>query len=219
MSNRFAQLAFTPAVRHHQKVHGSDRAYLRMAAGPEERDRIGVDEAAFIAQRDSFYLSTVSETGWPYIQHRGGPRGFLRVLDEHTLGFADLRGNRQYITRGNLDHDGRVALFLMDYAHQARLKILGRARVVEDDPATLAALAVEGYRGRPERALLIDVEGFDWNCNQHIPQLLPRRDVEEALVTLHDRIAELERENAGLRAGPDELADEAHKNAEEKAAG
>ncbi|NGO81824.1 pyridoxamine 5-phosphate oxidase [Streptomyces sp. YC504] len=201
MSNRFAQLAFTPAVQEHQRLHGSDRAYRRMADGSEAADPIGRDEAAFIAQRDSFYLATVSETGWPYIQHRGGPRGFLKVLGEHTLGFADLRGNRQYITRGNLDHDGRVALFLMDYTHQARLKILGRARVVEaaDDPATLAALTVDGYPGRPERALLIDVEGHNWNCSQHIPQLLPRDGVEEALVSLHDRIADLERENAELR--------------------
>ncbi|MER7173422.1 pyridoxamine 5'-phosphate oxidase family protein [Streptomyces mesophilus] len=201
MSNRFAQLAFTPAVQRHQRLHGSHRAYRRMAEGPEDVDLIGPDEAAFITQRDSFYLATVGETGWPYIQHRGGPRGFLRVLDEHTLGFADLRGNRQYITRGNLDHDGRVSLFLMDYGHQARLKILGRARVVEeeDDPATLAALAVEGYSGRPERAVLIDVEGLNWNCSQHIPQLLPRDGVEEALVSLHDRIADLERENAELR--------------------
>lgn len=199
MSNRFAQLAFTPAVRRRQQEHGSDRAYRRAGQGPERADRLGPDEALFVSQRDSFYLATVGETGWPYIQHRGGPPGFLRVLDEHTLGFADLRGNRQYVTRGNLDHEDRVSLFLMDYAERVRLKILGRARVVEDDPALIAALTVDGYPGTVERAVLIGVEGFDWNCPQHIPQLFPRADVEQALGTLRERIAALEAENADLR--------------------
>ncbi|GAA3196408.1 pyridoxamine 5'-phosphate oxidase family protein [Actinocorallia longicatena] len=200
MSRRFAQLAFSPAVRRHQHEHGSDRAYGRMLEGPAAADPIGPAEAEFIAERDSFYLATVGENGWPYIQHRGGPAGFLKVLGEHTLGFADLRGNRQYITRGNLDHDDRVSLFLMDYAHRTRLKILGRARAVEDDPGLLAALTAEGSPGRPERALIVDVEGFDWNCPQHIPQLFPRDAVEQALGTLRTRVEELERENARLRA-------------------
>lgn len=199
MGNRFGQLAFTPFVQRHQRAHGSDRAYRKMLEGPEESDLVGPDEALFIGRRDSFYLATVSETGWPYIQHRGGPRGFLKVLDEHTLGFADLRGNRQYITRGNLDHDNRVSLFLMDYAHQSRLKILGRARIVEDDPVLLAELAMEGYPAKAERAVLIDVEGLNWNCPQHIPQLFPRDAVEEALGSLQGRIEALERENAELR--------------------
>ncbi|RJL35558.1 pyridoxamine 5'-phosphate oxidase family protein [Bailinhaonella thermotolerans] len=193
--SRFAQLAFTDGVVAHQKAHGSDRAYRRALEGPGEPDRLGPDERAFIAERDSFYLATVGETGWPYIQHRGGPRGFLKVLDDRTLGFADFRGNRQYITRGNLDHDDRVALFLMDYANQVRLKVLGRARVVEDD----RSLAVTGYPAKVERAVLIQVEGLNWNCHQHIPQLFPRDAVEEALGRLRDRIAELERENARLR--------------------
>ncbi|TMR99213.1 pyridoxamine 5'-phosphate oxidase family protein [Nonomuraea basaltis] len=195
MTSRFAQLTFTPGVQAHQREHGSDRAYRRMLTGPEEADRLGDDERHFIGERDSFYLATVGETGWPYIQHRGGPPGFLTVIDDHTLGFADFRGNRQYITRGNLDHDDRVALFLMDYANQVRLKILGRARVVEGDQA----LAVAGYPAKVERAVLIDVEGFNWNCPQHIPQLFPRDAVEHALGHLRDRIAELERENAELR--------------------
>jgi predicted pyridoxine 5'-phosphate oxidase superfamily flavin-nucleotide-binding protein len=199
MANRYAQLAFTPGVQRHQRNHGSDRAYRRMAEGPAQLDRLGPDEALFISQRDSFYLATVSETGWPYIQHRGGPHGFLKVLDEHTIGFADLRGNRQYITRGNLDHDNRVSLFLMDYAHQVRLKILGRARVVEDDLDMIKDLAVEGYPAKVERAILIEVEGFDWNCQQHIPQLLPADAVQEALSVLRDRIDVLERQNAQLR--------------------
>lgn len=194
--SRFAQLAFTTGVQAHQKAHGSDRAYRRMLDGPADADRIGPDERLFIGQRESFYLATVGETGWPYIQHRGGPPGFLRVLDDHTLGFADFRGNRQYITRGNLDHDDRVSLFLMDYANQTRLKLLGRARVVEDD----AELAVAGYPAKVERAVLIDVEGINWNCPQHIPQLFPRDAVEHALEHLQTRITELERENARLRA-------------------
>ncbi|GAA4074409.1 pyridoxamine 5'-phosphate oxidase family protein [Nonomuraea soli] len=194
--SRFAQLAFTDGVRAQQKAHGSDRAYRRMLAGPAEPDRLGAYERAFVAERDSFYLATVSETGWPYIQHRGGPPGFLRVLDDHTLGFADFRGNRQYISVGNLGHDDRVSLFLMDYANRTRLKILGRARVVEDDQE----LAVAGYAAKVERAVLIDVEGHDWNCPQHIPQLFPREAVEHALTHLQDRVAALEAENARLRA-------------------
>ncbi|MFI7440615.1 pyridoxamine 5'-phosphate oxidase family protein [Nonomuraea indica] len=193
--SRYAQLAFTDGVLAHQKAHGSDRAYRRMLDGPAETDRLGPDERAFIAERDSFYLASVSETGWPYIQHRGGPPGFLRVLDDRTLGFADFRGNRQYITRGNLDHDDRVSLFLMDYAHQARLKLFGRARVVEDDQS----LAAAGYPAKVERAVVIEVEGFDWNCPRHIPQLFPRDAVEHALGHLRERVAELERENARLR--------------------
>lgn len=200
MSNRFAQLAFTPGVQRQQRLHGSDRAYRGMSEGSEETDRLGPDERLFIAERDSFYMATVGETGWPYIQHRGGPSGFLKVLDETTIGFADLRGNRQYITRGNLDHDDRVSLFLMDYAHQARLKILGRARAIEDDPELIGRLSVEGYPAKVERAIVIDVEGLSWNCQQHIPQLFPADAVHEALDSLRARIAELERQNAELLA-------------------
>jgi predicted pyridoxine 5'-phosphate oxidase superfamily flavin-nucleotide-binding protein len=200
VAGRFAQIAFTDKVRRHQESHGSGRAYRRMAEGPDSPDRLGPDERLFIGERDSFYLATVGETGWPYLQHRGGPRGFLRVLDDHTLGFADFRGNRQYITRGNLDHDNRVSMFLMDYVNQIRLKVLGRARVVEDDPGLVARLAPEGYPARVERGILIDVEAFDWNCRQHIPQMFPRDAVQEAVGKLRDRIAELERENARLRA-------------------
>lgn len=194
MTSRYAQLAFTTNVQRHQQQHGSERAYRRFAQGLAVPDPIGDDERLFISLRDSFYMATVSETGWPYIQHRGGPRGFLRVLDEHTLGFADFRGNRQYITRGNLDHDNRVSLFLMDYANQFRLKIFGRATAVEaqDDPELVAKLTVKDYRAKVERALVIDVEAYDWNCHQHIPQLLHADDVEQAVGSLHERIATLE---------------------------
>lgn len=194
-TNRFAQLAFTPGVQAHQRAHGSHRSYQRMLDGPADADRLGADERLFIGLRDSFYLATVGETGWPYIQHRGGPAGFLKVLDDHTLGFADFRGNRQYITRGNLDHDDRVSLFLMDYANQTRLKLLGRARVVEGD----RELAVAGYPAKVERAVIIQVEGVNWNCPQHIPRLFPRDAVDHALSHLKVRIAELERENTRLR--------------------
>ncbi|GAD87121.1 pyridoxamine 5-phosphate oxidase [Nocardia asteroides NBRC 15531] len=202
MTGRYAQVAFTPLVREHQRAHGSLRSYERMAQVPEVADRIGPDEAWFIGERDSFYLATVGETGWPYIQHRGGAPGFLKVLGERTLGFADFRGNKQYISRGNLDHDDRVSLFLMDYAAQSRMKIFGRARVVEaaDDPELIAALTVEGYRAPVERAVLIEVEAFDWNCRQHIPPLYPRAAVAEAMQVLRDRIVELEGEIARLRS-------------------
>lgn len=204
MTSRYAQIAFTPDVQRHQEAHGSRGSYARLAdAAPAVADRIGPDEAAFIAERDSFYMATVGETGWPYIQHRGGPPGFLAVLDEHTLGFADFRGNKQYISRGNLDHDNRVSLFLMDYARSARMKIFGRARV-DEDPATLARLAVPDYPAKVERALLIDVEAYDWNCRQHIPQLFPRDVVEYTLRALRDRVGELEARNSALAT---ELAD------------
>lgn len=202
MTGNYGQVAFNPAVREQQRKHGSLRSYERMAEVPAVPDVIGPDEAWFIGERASFYMATVGETGWPYIQHRGGPPGFLKVVDPHTLGFADFRGNRQYISRGNLDHDDRVSLFLMDYAAQTRLKILGRADVVEaeEDPQLIASLAVEGYPAKIERAVLIDVEAFDWNCRQHIPQLYPREAVAAALGELRTRIDELERENARLRA-------------------
>lgn len=201
MTGHYGQVAFTPAVQEHQRRHGSLDSYSRRTEGPAEADLIGPDEALFIAERESFYLATVGETGWPYIQHRGGPPGFLRVLDSRTLGFADFRGNRQYISRGNLDHDDRVSLFLMDYAAKARMKIFGRARVVEtaDDPALVSAVAVQGYPGQVERVMLIEVEAYDWNCRQHIPELYTRETVTRTLTALQDRVGELERENAKLR--------------------
>ncbi|MFD0902138.1 pyridoxamine 5'-phosphate oxidase family protein [Actinomadura sediminis] len=199
MTSRFAQLAFTPGVQRHQREHGSARAYRPLLDGPVVADRLGEAEREFVHERDSFYLASVGETGWPYVQHRGGPPGFLKALDDRTLGFADFRGNRQYITLGNLDHENRVALFLMDYAHQVRMKIMGRARAT-GDPALLAELTVPHYRAKVERAVLIEVEAFDWNCRQHIPRLVPLDAVERTVASLQERIAELERQNAELRA-------------------
>ncbi|MDP3890633.1 pyridoxamine 5'-phosphate oxidase family protein [Nocardioides sp.] len=204
MTGHYAQLAFTPLVTRHQATHGSAGAYARMAESGDAPDRIGPDEAAFIESRDSFFIATVSETGWPYVQHRGGPPGFLQVVDDTTLGFADFRGNRQYITRGNLDHDPRVSLFLVDYQLQARMKILGRARVVEPErePGMLSRLTPPDYAARIERAVLIEVEAFDWNCRQHIPAMVPLHTVQHTISELAGRIADLEAELAEAKGAP-----------------
>ncbi|GAA2470144.1 pyridoxamine 5'-phosphate oxidase family protein [Streptomyces thermolineatus] len=202
MTHRYAQVAFTEAVRRHQETHRSRSSYARMEQGPPEPDRLGPDELDFVAGRDSFYLASTGETGWPYVQHRGGPRGFLQALDPGTLAFADYRGNRQYITTGNLDHDDRVSLLLMDYPMQARLKIYGRARAVDASEAgdLVARLHPREVRVPTERVIVIAVEAFDWNCRQHI---LPRYSVEEvneAVAPLRLRLEQLEQENAALRA-------------------
>ncbi|MGA9720692.1 MAG: pyridoxamine 5'-phosphate oxidase family protein [Acidobacteriaceae bacterium] len=202
MSRRFGELAFTPLVKQQQEQHGSRRQYARMQEVGEPGDRLTDFEREFIAGRDGFYMASVSETGWPYIQYRGGAAGFLHVLDDRTLGFADLRGNKQYVSVGNLAHDDRVALFFMDYAHQLRLKVLGRARVHENDAeaaALLAKLRVPGEKTPAERAIVIHVEAFDWNCPQHIT---PRYTLEELAGTLEPirkRMDALEAENARLR--------------------
>jgi predicted pyridoxine 5'-phosphate oxidase superfamily flavin-nucleotide-binding protein len=161
---------FTPSVRAVQERKGSRAAYARLEARGGFASRITPELAAFIAERESFYLATASAAGQPYVQHRGGPRGFLRVLDDRTLAFADFRGNRQYLSLGNLAENERAFLFLMDYAERRRIKIWGRARVVEDDAALLEALADPGYPGRPEQAILFSVEAWDENCSQHIPR-------------------------------------------------
>ncbi|HEX7728346.1 MAG TPA: pyridoxamine 5'-phosphate oxidase family protein [Terracidiphilus sp.] len=203
MSRRFAELAFTPAVKNEQQKHNSRHLYQRVEQAGDPGDRLGSDEQEFIRQRDGFYLATVSETGWPYIQFRGGNPGFLRVLDDHTLGFADLRGNRQYISTGNLRHENRVALFLMDYATQNRLKILGRAEVHEDGPEAaelIEKLRVPEEKTPPERAYLIHVEAFDWNCQQHITPRFSQQELTGILEPMRERMEELEREVARLRA-------------------
>ena len=191
MGHRFAELAFTDRVRAIQEQEGSRASYARFEGGEAHHDRLGPAEAAFLAARDSFYLATVSETGWPYVQHRGGPPGFVKVLDERTVGFADFRGNRQYVSLGNLGGDDRVSLILVDYPHRRRLKILGHARAVED-PATVARLAVEGYPAKVERGLLIEVAAFDWNCPQHLTPRFTEAEIAAAAAPLHARIAELE---------------------------
>jgi hypothetical protein len=205
MSHAFADLTFSPTVKKLQEQLGSRATYARAEGGAETHARLGQDEAAFIAARDSFYMATVGETGWPYVQHRGGPPGFVRVLDPATLALPDFRGNRQYISVGNLAGDARVALIFMDYANRTRLKLLGRARV-SDDPALLAALALPSYRARIERALVIDVAGFDWNCPQHITPRFTEAEIAEAMAPLHARLRALEAENNTLRASAGQAA-------------
>ncbi|NIH79106.1 pyridoxamine 5'-phosphate oxidase family protein [Amycolatopsis viridis] len=200
--SRYAHLAYTESVRREQEQNGSAAAAARALTGGEVPDPLGPHEAAFIAARDGFYLASVSETGWPYVQHRGGPAGFVHVLDEQTLGFADVRGNRQYITTGNVRAGGRVALFFMDYPHQARLKIFGHARAVplDEDPGLTRTLTETRTDGRVERLMVIRVEGFNWNCHQHITPRYSEAELAEALAPVRARIAELEEQNKALRA-------------------
>lgn len=194
-----SDVAFTPAVKAVQERKGSRRGYRRMEEKGGWQTKITPDLAAFLAERDSAYLATASRDGQPYVQHRGGPKGFIRVLDEGTLGFADYAGNRQYITAGNLAENDRAFLFLMDYARQRRIKIWGRAKVVENDPELIARLMPEGYAARPEQAILFTIAAWDVNCPQHIPQKLDAADVAAAVERLQRRIGELEAENARLR--------------------
>lgn len=194
MAANFLPLTVTPAV-----AAAQERAYgTARPVGPSTgADRLGPDESQFIAERDSFYLSTINENGWPYIQHRGGPRGFLKVLDPRTLGFADLRGNRQLLTTGNLSANDRAALFLMDYPRRERLKILGHARtfVAADDQALASRIAAPTSSippGTVERFVVIDVIAFDWNCPKYITPRYTAEEVSQASQPLRDRIAELE---------------------------
>jgi hypothetical protein len=214
MVHSFADIAFTPGVRELQARLGSRAQYAALDEGPARGTRLGAAEAAFVAARDGFYQASVGETGWPYVQFRGGPAGFLKVLDERTIAYADFRGNRQYISAGNLAHEPRVALILMDYAAQRRLKVWGRARLL-DGPAAAALLArleVPSYRARVERAVVIDVEAFDWNCPQHITPRFTRAELDAATA---DRCGEVTRSRAAapgpaprpIDAGPGALGD------------
>jgi predicted pyridoxine 5'-phosphate oxidase superfamily flavin-nucleotide-binding protein len=196
MTSRFLNVLFSPSVKAAQEANGSRAAYARHDGTAREADRLSEREAAFIAVRDSFYMATVGHEGWPYIQHRGGPAGFVKVLSERTFGFADFRGNRQYVSVGNLTDDNRAAFFFMDYPNQARLKVLGRVRAVDlkADPGLAKALIVPGYKATPERALVVEVEAFDWNCPQHITPRFTVEQIEPAVEALRARIAELEAE-------------------------
>lgn len=197
----FADIAFTPAVQALQSRLGSRAAYERFQAHAQAAEGLGEAERAFLSAADSFYMATVSETGWPYVQHRGGPPGFVRILSPTRIAFADFRGNRQYVSAGNASRDDRVSLIVVDYARRRRLKLLGRLRFEESGtaPAGLAsAVALPGYRARVERIALIDVEAFDWNCPQHIPERYTRAEVEALVQPLRERIAELEARAARL---------------------
>lgn len=201
MSYGFLDIAVTPSVRAAQASMGSDRIWTDFK-GHREFDRFTENEEAFIAARDSFYMASVSETGWPYVQHRGGPTGFLKVIDTKTLAFPDYRGNRQYISLGNLSADDRVALILMDYAGRQRLKIYARVEVVavDADPALAARLAIPGYRAVLERILKLHLETFDWNCSQHITPRFTEAEIAVAVAPLRERVAALEAENEVIRA-------------------
>lgn len=190
---------FTPAAQRAQAERGSAARYeRRMAEGFP--DTVTPELAKFIAEQDTVFLGTATADGAPYIQHRGGPKGFIKVIDEHTLGFADYRGNRQYITLANLMENDRAYLFLLDPARRQRVKLWGRARVIEDDPALVEKLFDAGYKARPERAILFTIEAWDVNCSQHIVTRFTEADIGEALATVQARIAALEAENARLRA-------------------
>jgi uncharacterized protein len=202
VGRRFAELAFTPLVKEQQKQHGSRHQYERVEQSLYLGDELGPDEQEFVRERDGFYMASVSETGWPYVQYRGGEKGFLRVLDGRTLGFADLRGNKQYISVGNLKHDDRVTLFLMDYRMQNRLKIMGRAEVHEGDAVArelIEKLRVKTEKTPAERTVVIHVEAFDWNCQQHITPRYTEEEMAEMLAPMRRRMEELEGENKRLR--------------------
>jgi hypothetical protein len=194
-----SDVAFTAAVKAVQQQLGSRAMYARMEREGGWQTEVTDELADFIAGLDTFFLGTASAAGQPYIQHRGGPRGFLKVLDAHTLAFADFSGNRQYITAGNLSENPRAILFLIDYEAQRRIKVWGTAAVVADDPALLARLHDPSYRGRPERALLFTVQAWDVNCPQHIQPRVLASDVAPLLESLRARVVELEAEVARLR--------------------
>jgi predicted pyridoxine 5'-phosphate oxidase superfamily flavin-nucleotide-binding protein len=201
VSYKFLDISSTPSVRAAQAANGSREMWEKFK-GHRTFDRFTDDEVAFIAERDSFYMATVSETGWPYVQHRGGPAGFLKVLDEKTLGFPDFRGNLQYISVGNVAANDRAALILVDYPNRARLKILAHVemRNIAADSELAARLAVPGYKAKLERACLLYLETFDWNCPQHITPRYTMDVIQAAVAQLQARITELEAENQALRA-------------------
>jgi uncharacterized protein len=194
-------LVFKPVIKAMQERHGSRRSYAKLEKSGASRDRFGRDESEFIAERDSFYLASVGETGWPYVQHRGGPKGSLRVIDEQTIAFADFSGNKQFICAGNLIKDNRVALILVDYPTQTRLKILGRAEILERERAKewIDRVRDPGYKAVIERVFVIRVEAFDWNCPQHITPRFTVDQMREALAPFETRVHELEQDNERLR--------------------
>ncbi|HEX4593389.1 MAG TPA: pyridoxamine 5'-phosphate oxidase family protein [Bryobacteraceae bacterium] len=200
MAHNFGSLVFTPVIKALQERHGSRRQYAKIESGAS-RDRLGPEEAAFIAERDSFYAASIGATGWPYVQHRGGPKGFLKVIDDRTIAFADFGGNKQFVSVGNLTTDNRVALIFVDYPRQARLKILGHAEILEGEAARewIERVRVPGYKASIERVLIVRIEAFDWNCPQHITPRFTEEEIQEALAPLERRLQELEQENQKLR--------------------
>lgn len=199
----FAEIAFTPAVQVLQEAHGSRAAYARIAVERGPGEGLSPRETDFLGAADSFYMATVSETGWPYVQHRGGPRGFLKTLSPTCIAFADFAGNRQYVSAGNALREDRVSLIVMDYVNRQRLKLFGRLRfddIAHADPVVLRAVGIPGYRARIERIAIVDVEAFDWNCPQHITRRFTLEQVEANSQSLHERIAALEAEIVALQS-------------------
>lgn len=203
MAQNYVHTLFTDAARAMQEADGSRASYARMEEGADGTpDAITAKEAEFIAARDSFYIASMTDKGWPYVQHRGGPAGFLRVLPSNRLGFADYRGNRQHVSTTNLIAEPRISLFLMDYPNRRRLKILGQARIVtaEEDAALVASLMPDGYEAVPERAYVIDVIGFDWNCPQHITPRFTETEIAAVIQPLTTELNQLRAEVEALRA-------------------
>lgn len=202
MSRAFAEISFTPSVLAIQEQQGSAEGYAKFLSPDADRgDHLGPAEAEFISKRDGFYQATVSDTGWPYVQFRGGPAGFLKVLDDKTIAYADFRGNRQYLSAGNLADNDRVSLILMDYPNRRRLKIWGRAKLVgvKDDPLLITRLQNPTYRALPERAAVIKIEALDWNCPAHIPQRMTLEELEPQLKSVRDEIGQVKAENEKLK--------------------
>jgi predicted pyridoxine 5'-phosphate oxidase superfamily flavin-nucleotide-binding protein len=197
----FGALAFTPLIKKLQDRYGSRRQYERMEKAGEPQDSLTAFEEEFLAGRDSFYMATTGATGWPYVQHRGGPKGFLKVVDNRTLAFADFRGNKQYISTGNLLSDDRVALIFIDYPRQARLKILGRAKIFEGHEADdwLPRVRVPDYKAVIERVYVVHIEAYDWNCPQHIIPRFTAEEIREGMQDIEKRMQALEQENEALR--------------------
>ncbi len=186
MARAFSEIAFTDSVKSMQTRYGSRQAYSKFDLAEDRRDRLSDYEIEFLAERDSFYMATVGENGWPYVQHRGGPKGFLKVLNDKTIGFADFRGNKQYISVGNLSADDRVSLFIMDYPNRQRLKLWARAKIIhQDENAKLVAqLVVPGYEARVERGIVLTIEAVDWNCPQHITPRYSKAEVDGLIAPL-----------------------------------
>lgn len=202
MARAFAKLAFTPTVQSIQKQHGSAETYQKfLEYEAEQANKLTNREIEFISERDGFYQSSVSETNWPYVQFRGGPKGFLKTIDEQTIAYVDYRGNRQYISTGNLTTNNRTSLILMDYPNRRRLKIWGEVNIIEpsSNPTLISNLHDETYRALPERAIQITIKAFDWNCPQHIPQRLTLEELEPHIQTLREEIEKLKKENKRLK--------------------
>ncbi len=201
MSHKFFDITFTPSVKAAQEHYGSRRNFAKFETGGSDFFGLTEAETEFISRRDGFYMATVGENGYPYIQFRGGPQGFLKILDENTLGFADFRGNLQYISVGNLQSNDRAALFLMDYANRRRLKILAQVQVIDarDTPELIEQLNVRDYQARIERAMIFRVEAFDWNCLQHITERFTIAEIKIINQPLDEHIKQLEAENQRLR--------------------